>query len=204
MAHTIDITGLRAYRRAATQFYFDLACPFSYLAAERAEAVFTELLWTPAAGLRLSSIEAPDPERAAQAAMRRAMALGLPLVWPERWPDGVPAAMRAATYAVTTRRAGAFVLAASRLAFCGGYDLDEPAVLAEAAAAAGIDVDLCLAAAREGGRDATVRAAALRLRADGAEHVPALRVGGLLFSGEGRVVAAAAMARRQRGVDRLA
>src|SRR3712207_6951120 len=40
-----------------------------------------------------------------------------------------------------------------RLAFCGGYDLEDPEVLGEAAAAAGIGLDDCLRAARDEGRD---------------------------------------------------
>ena len=36
--------------------------------------------------------------------------------------------------------AAAFAIAAGRLAFCGGFDLEDPDILAEAAAAAGLDV----------------------------------------------------------------
>ena len=41
--------------------------------------------------------------------------------------------MRAAHYASQQGRGAAFVLAAGRLAFCGGFDLDDPELLAEAA-----------------------------------------------------------------------
>ena len=77
----------------------------------------------------------------------RAPQLRLPLVWPEHFPREVPAAMRAAAYAAEQGRGGEFVLAAGRLAFCGGFDLDDPEILAEAAAAAGIPLDDCLRAA---------------------------------------------------------
>ena len=70
-------------------------------------------------------------------AEERAAALRLPLEWPERWPMPVPAAMRVAHYAAQQGRGAAFVLAATRLAFAGGFDLDDLEILTEAAAAAG-------------------------------------------------------------------
>ena len=45
----------------------------------------------------------------------------------------VPAAMRVAHYAAQQGRGGAFVLAATRLAFAGGFDLDDLEILTEAA-----------------------------------------------------------------------
>ena len=56
----------------------------------------------------------------------------------------VPAAMRVAHYAAQQGRGGAFVLAATRLAFAGGFDLDDLEILTEAAAAAGLRLDGCL------------------------------------------------------------
>ena len=55
---------------------------------------------------------------------------------PTAAPDGRQA-MRVAALAAEQDRAAPFVLAAGRLAFCGGYDLDDPETIAEAAAAAG-------------------------------------------------------------------
>jgi 2-hydroxychromene-2-carboxylate isomerase len=43
----------RAARRrgaAPAFFYFDLACPFSYLAAERVERLFARVVWRPVLG----------------------------------------------------------------------------------------------------------------------------------------------------------
>ena len=129
------------------------------------------------------------------AAERRAGELRLPLVWPERFPADVPAAMRAAAFACEQGRGAAFVLAASRLAFCGGFDLDDPEILAEAAAAAGIGMDGCLQAVGELRRDGAIEAAGRRLLSAGADRLPALRVGRSLFWGEDRVAEAAAAAR---------
>jgi 2-hydroxychromene-2-carboxylate isomerase len=192
----------QARRRAApvrAEFFFDLACPFTYLAAERVERAFARVRWTPASStaLRCGS-RASDQvalERVRAAAEARALELRLPLVWPERFPADVPAAMRVASYAAECGRGPAFVLAAGRLAFCGGFDLDDPEILAEAAAAAGLPFDGCLSAAGEARRDGAIEAAGRRLLSAGADRLPALRVGRALFWGEGQLSDAAAAAR---------
>ena len=65
---------------------------------------------------------------------RRAVELRLPLVWPDGFPVAAPSALRAAAYAAEIGAGARFALAASRLAFCGGFDLEDPEILAEAAA----------------------------------------------------------------------
>jgi 2-hydroxychromene-2-carboxylate isomerase len=100
--------------------------------------------------------------------------------------------MRVASLAAELGCAAAFVLAASRLAFCGGFDIDEPDILAEAAAAAGIGLHDALAAAGDIGRDGAIEEAGLTLLAAGAVQLPAMRVGPLLFCGEERLHEAAA------------
>jgi 2-hydroxychromene-2-carboxylate isomerase len=119
----------------------------------------------------------------------------MPLVWPDGFPAEVPAAMRVASYAAECGRGAAFVLAAGRLAYCGGFDLEDPEIIAEAAAAAGLGLDACLAAARDAARDGTLEQAGRRLLAAGADMLPALRVGRALFAGEERIAEAAAAAR---------
>ena len=128
-------------------------------------------------------------------AEERAAALRLPLEWPERWPMPVPAAMRVAHYADQQGRGAAFVLAATRLAFAGGFDLDDLEILTEAAAAAGLRLDQCLRAAREERRDGAMEAASRRLLGAGADRLPALAVARGVFWGEDRVGDAAATAR---------
>jgi 2-hydroxychromene-2-carboxylate isomerase len=179
---------LRAY------FLFDLASPFTYLAAERVERSFDAVVWTPACD--------PTPP-VADAAMRaaaeaRAASLRLPLVWPDRFPARAAATMRVASYAAECGRGAAFTLAAGRLAFCGGFDLDDPEVIAEAAAAAGLGLGSCLAAARDESRDAMLRAAAEWVTEAGGT-LPALRVGGTAFWGEESVGEAAFAARVMTG-----
>jgi 2-hydroxychromene-2-carboxylate isomerase len=186
-----------ASRRA--EFLFDLACPFTYLATERVERAFDNVTWTPASAtaLRRESLGSDDAGLAVvrAAAEERAAAVRLPLVWPDNWPADVPAAMRVASYAAETGRGAAFALAAGRLAFCGGFDLDDPEILAEAAAAAGLGLDACLQAAGDRGRDGAIEAAGRRLLSAGADRLPALRIGRALYWGETQVAGAANTAR---------
>jgi 2-hydroxychromene-2-carboxylate isomerase len=188
--------------RSRAQFFFDLSCPFTYLVAERVERAFDEVVWTPACAtaLRRSCLASDTVGAAAvrRAAEERAAALRLPLVWPERFPTEVSAAMRVAGLAAEAGRGAAFVLAATRLAFCGGFDLDDPEILAEAAAAAGVVLDDCLAAARDEARDGAIERAGRTLLAAGADRLPALRVGRALYWGEQRVGEALVAARVAR------
>jgi 2-hydroxychromene-2-carboxylate isomerase len=169
--------------------FFDLASPFTYLAAERADRLFAGLEWLPASSDALN-------RGAAEAdgicpAVERARLLGLPLVWPEQRPYTVRGAMRVASLAAERGCAAGFVLAASRLAFCGGFDIDDPEILAEAAAAAGIGLDDALQAAGDVARDGTIEETGRLLLAAGATRLPALRVGRILFCGEERLTEAA-------------
>jgi 2-hydroxychromene-2-carboxylate isomerase len=188
-------------------FYFDLASPWTYLAAERAERLFGGGRWRPAMGeALLGGRSAPDPREESEraAAERRAAELRLPLVWPEAWPDSGRGAMRVAALAAERGKAAPFVLAASRLAFCGGFELDDPEVIAEAAAAAGLPLGDALAAAGDLRRDGGMERAALRLLRRGADELPATVVGRRLFAGEGRLAEAAAAAAAPRALGRRA
>jgi 2-hydroxychromene-2-carboxylate isomerase len=183
------------------EFFFDLASPFTYLAAERVDRAFDAVTWTPACARTLRCRTLPEDERDAESIMElaeaRATALRLPLAWPERWPVAAPAAMRVAHHAAQEGRGGAFVLAATRLAFAGGFDLDDVEILTEAAAAAGLPLDAALHAAREPRRDGAIEAAAKRLLGAGVDRLPALVVERGVFWGEDRVGDAAATARLQ-------
>jgi 2-hydroxychromene-2-carboxylate isomerase len=179
--------------RARTAFYFDLADPGTYLAAERVDRLFPGLAWVPASlqamqgAVGARAVAADDDEVEA-----RAVTLRMPLVWPERHPAPRPAAMRAASYAAEVGRGAPFVLAASRLAFCGGFDLEDPEVLAEAAAAAGVGLRECLEAAGDFRRDEEMARVAHQLVAGGAQRLPVVRVGRMAFPGEDRIPAASA------------
>lgn len=180
-------------------FHFDLSCPFTYLALERVDRQLPGVRWRPTWG---AALHRGDPwsaddagARARRAVERRALELHLPLSWPARQPRSARGAMRAALFAAERGRGGAFAMAAARLAFCGGFDLNDPEVLAEAAAAAGLPLDGCLRAAGDVARDGPLEEAGRRLLAAGADRLPAIRVGRVLHCGEQRVAQAAALLR---------
>jgi 2-hydroxychromene-2-carboxylate isomerase len=188
-------------------FFFDLSSPWTYLAAERADRMFAEIRWRPASGATFAATRSQPTQAALRAAAeRRAAELRMPLVWPDEWPAGSARAMRVASLAAEQGRAAAFALAAGRLAFCGGFELDDPEVIAEAAAAAGLPLEDALAAAAQKGRDIGMRRTSRALVRRGADELPALLVDRLMFCGERRLAdaMAAAMAtpqeRRRRRV----
>ncbi len=186
----------------AATFWLDVASPFTYLATERVERVHGELRWRPVLGHLVpgtASWEGPGGAAARAHAERRAEALRMPLVWPERSLSRARAVTRAAAHAAEHDRAGAFVLAAGRLAFCGGFDLDDPEVLAEAASAAGLVVEDCLSAASDTARDVEIETATRCLAAAGVDGLPVLQLGGRLFCGEERLAEAAEKARVSAG-----
>jgi 2-hydroxychromene-2-carboxylate isomerase len=178
--------------RPRVSFYFDLLSPWTYLAAERVERQFVGVRWRPVVPDVLAPEESDEDAR--RVVELRAEQLRMPLVWPDTWPSAGRSAMRVASLAAERGRAAPFVLAASRLAFCGGYDLDDPEALAEAAAAAGLGLGESLKAAGDLRRDGSLERAGLRLLAQGADELPVFVVGHVLFCGEGRLGEAAAMA----------
>ncbi|HSD77130.1 MAG TPA: hypothetical protein VLA98_06980 [Solirubrobacteraceae bacterium] len=206
MGDLILLEDLRAARRAESAtprqrpgghppitFAFEPGSPWTYLAAERVERRFAGVRWLPVAGSPLGLEPPSDGDVARLAVERRAAELALPLVWPERGPATGPGVARVATLAARGGHAAPFVLAAGRLAYCGGYDLDDPAVLAEAAAAGGLDPARALEAACEAAHDAAPLRAAARLTRCGAAALPVLRVGRTLFCGERRIAEASAL-----------
>ena len=177
-------------------FYFDLACPFSYLAAEGIERLLGQVSWVPVAPSALLGGGAPRRLADVRAgAERRAHEMRLSLSWPEEFEAGFPGAMRAAAHAAETGDGARFALAALRLAFCGGFDLDTPGAVADAAAAAGLDVEACVAAMGDPARDELLYDAAVELSAAGVRDLPALDVDGRWFSGETALTQAVAYRR---------
>jgi len=191
---------------APTAFYFDPCCPFSYLAAERVERLFAAVEWVPVCVAALQADEPWSDPRVARLlrvlAERRATELRLPLVWPEHFPPTGKAALRVAVRAVQAGVGAAFALAACRLAFCGGFDLEDPVNLAEAAAAAGIDLDTCLDAIDDAAHDEPLETHARGLAAVGVTQLPAFRVGHRWFAGEASLAEASAWARAPMAATR--
>jgi 2-hydroxychromene-2-carboxylate isomerase len=160
-------------------FYFDLASPSAYLAAER---VLHELPgpaeWRPILMQAQDDVERAEIER-------RARALQLqPLRWPEPFPFDSTLAMRAATYAASIGRTVPFAQAAFRQAFAGGHSLESEDYVLIAAAACEMHPTAVL-------RGAAMRSIAQRLAATTAEamragvvEVPAIVAGERVFAGE--------------------
>ncbi|HEX3510409.1 MAG TPA: DsbA family protein [Solirubrobacteraceae bacterium] len=115
----------------AGAFYFDLASPLAYLAAERALQALPGVEWRPVLAAKLPRAETFEAFRCGDEAgafredvERRAAQLGLqPLRWPEPFPFDSALAMNAATYAASIGRGVPFAQAAFRQAFAGGRSL---------------------------------------------------------------------------------
>lgn len=177
-------------------FYFDLASPLAYLAAERVLQVLADASaraeWRPVLARELAGAERFDAFRCAEErevfraqVERRARELGLqPIRWPEPFPFDSSLAMRVATYAASIGRAVPFAQAAFRQAFAGGHSLADPDFVLIAAAACEMHPAAVL-------RGAELRATAQRLAAStataahaGVTDVPAIVLGEDVFVGE--------------------
>jgi 2-hydroxychromene-2-carboxylate isomerase len=185
-------------------FYYDLASPYAYVAAERLASVFDEAgaphpEWQP---ILLGALfkrfgrsswgVGPEREQGMAEIERRAQAYGLPPIrWPEPWPGNSLMAMRAATFAKEIGRTVSFSLAAFRQAFAAGRDLSEPDNVFIAAAASELHPrSLQTAIARDAIkmrlREATERAGDL-----GVVGVPAVVLGEQVFWGDDQLEHAA-------------
>jgi 2-hydroxychromene-2-carboxylate isomerase len=183
----------------ADGFYFDLASPLAYLAAERVLHVLpAPLQWQPVLareqpgaerfGARVSSEEQILREQVE----RRVRELGLqPLRWPDPFPFDSSLAMRVATYAKSIGRAVPFAQAAFRQAFAGGHSLEDPDVVLVAAAACEMHPSAVLRGAEL--RSVRQQLAAATSSAETAQinEIPALVVHGELFLGDRAVEDAA-------------
>lgn len=190
-------------------FYFDLASPYAYLAAERISGLFTEAEleqpeWRPILVGALMKEQGRTPwglsdEREANIAEieRRAAAYGLPpLLWPEPMPTNSLTAMRAATFAKQTGRAVSFALAAFRQAFAAGRDLGVPDNVAIAGAACELHPRALLKAVATDGVKDELRRATAEAAAAGVRGVPTVVAGGKAFWGDDRLEEAVAAAAR--------
>jgi 2-hydroxychromene-2-carboxylate isomerase len=159
------------------RFYFDLASPLAYLAAERVNHALGEVPeWVPVQVAdvgpfrRAEEIEAyrEDIERAARSQGVQAL----------RWPDPFPAdaewAMLVATYAKQIGRAVAFSLAAFRQAVAAGRDLGERDNVLIAAAACEMHPLAVIKGADLRGTRERLEAATAEARAAGVRDVPAV------------------------------
>lgn len=181
------------------RFFYDLASPDAYLAAERVMHVLPEVPeWIPvrlgglAAG-GVGSFRCAEEEQIFRADVEeRARRYELQAI---RWPDPFPAdtewAMLAATYAKQIGRGVAFSLAAFRQAFAAGRDLGERDWVLVAAAAAEMHPAAVIKSAALRGTRRRLDEATAAARAAGVRDVPAVRVGDAVFHGDEALEAAA-------------
>jgi len=195
-------------------FYFDLASPLAYLAAERILHVLPAAAgWQPilasqlgasatdgAADDRLQGAPAAGGQAGREWLAARARELGLqPLRWPEPFPFDSSLAMRVATYAKSIGRTVPFAQAAFRQAFAGGHSLEHPDYVLIAAAACEMHPAAVLRAAGLRSIAAQLAATTAAAAAAGVSEVPAIVLGRgadgrrpLLFAGERAIEQAAA------------
>jgi hypothetical protein len=90
----------RPARSRQPAFFFDPACPFSYLACERVERILGDADWIPAASILLDGLSWAQLPATRREAEQLAAELRLPLVWPDRFPAWTARALRAAVKAI--------------------------------------------------------------------------------------------------------
>ena len=168
-------------------FYYDLASPDAYLAAERVTTVlgvvpeFVPVLMGGPDGFRCAE------ELAIYRAgiERRAAAHGvMPLRWPPELPPDSEWAMLVATYAKQGGRVVAYSMAAFRQAFAAGRDLGDRDTVLLAAAAAEMHPAAVLKGAALRSVRGRLEAATAQARAAGVTAVPAVRVGDRVVHGD--------------------
>jgi 2-hydroxychromene-2-carboxylate isomerase len=191
-------------------FYFDLASPLAYLAAER---VLHELpgpaRWRPILAARLphaqsfDSFRCREEEEIFRAELeRRTRELQLqPMRWPSRFPFDGTLAMCAATYAAAIGRGVPFAQAAFRQAFGAGRDLSELDSVLIAAAACEMHPNAVKAALKRPALERELHEATREAATRGVRDVPAVSVAGRVFEGERSLSGAAAFMRETANDD---
>ena len=166
-------------------FYFDLASPLAYLAAERVLHVLpAPAEWQPVLARELPGgdpLEAlrggAEAEALRTGLARRAHELALqPLRWPEPFPFDSSLAMRVASYAKSIGRTVPFAQAAFRQAFAGGRSLEDENFVLIAAAACEMHPAAVLRGAQLRSVAERLSAATAAAAALGVRDVPAVRV----------------------------
>jgi len=180
--------------KTSSAFYFDLASPLAYLAAERILHVLPgPVEWQPVLARDLPGNELFDPATIRQTVLAQNLQ---PLKWPNPFPFDSSLAMRVATYAKSIGRTVPFVQAAFRQAFAGGHSLEEVNFVLIAAAAC----EMHPAAVLKGAELRTIREQLTMTTAEAAQagvtEVPAVRIGHRVFVGENAVEDAKAVESR--------
>ncbi len=170
-------------------FYFDLASPLAYIAAEHVlQTLPIRAEWQPVLARELSAEASFDRVEIEGAAREQGLQ---PLKWPNPFPFDSALAMRVATYAKSIGRTVPFAQAAFRQAFAGGHSLEDPNFVLIAAAACEMHPGAVLKGAElRSVAEQLAAATALAVQA-GVTDVPAVRIGERVFVGEHAVEEAA-------------
>jgi 2-hydroxychromene-2-carboxylate isomerase len=175
-------------------FYFDLASPLAYLAAERVLHTLPGAAeWRPVLAAEPAWRCEHEGDAFREDVVRHARQLGLqPLRWPEPFPFDSALAMRVATYAKSIGRAVPFAQAAFRQAYAGGRDLQQLENVLIAAAACEMHPAAVSRGAELGSVAAQLAATTREAGELGIVEVPAISVGADVFQGARAVEQAAA------------
>lgn len=197
-------------------FFFDCACPWSYLATgrlrEAALRTGARIDWRPvfsAAVLQAANSghpidhpiddQEPNPRKAryqAKDLQDWARYLGLRIRRPEHWPVRAELAQRAAVAAAGMGQAGPFLEALFGAYFGEGRDIEDRAVILAAAGEAGLEATALAAALDDPATLAAVEANGAALVDLGGFGVPSMVVGDDLYFGNDRMpLVEAALAR---------
>ena len=181
-------------------FYYDLASPYAYLAAERMHEVLPVApVWQPIllggiwqqSGGRSWAVTDTRAEGIANVERRAAERGLMPIRWPDPWPANSLYAMRAATFAQQIGRTVAFSLAAFRQAFAAGKDLSDVDNVLIAAAACELHPNAVLKGIELQSTKDRLREATQEAYDRGVRGAPSVVVGDDVFWGDDRLEDAA-------------
>jgi 2-hydroxychromene-2-carboxylate isomerase len=189
---------------APPTFYFGAMSPYSWLAAERIEPLMPQARWR---GVLAGVVFAAHGRTSWGLTDRRAEGLaecearaesyGLgPLVWPARWPTSDLQVSRGMLVAERDGLLRPFALAAMRMSFLEGADLQEHEVVLEAGRRSGVDPGRLAEGLAEDAIKQELRELVDEALGAGVFGVPTVAVGGELFWGDDRLEEAAAACRR--------
>lgn len=173
------------------EFYFDFACPWSFLACVRLReaAMRTEaaIVWKPFNRQRVADALGIDAEPVIDSRLRRANYqrldlrawadyCGLQIRWPEDPVYACPRALRGALAAIGAGRAAPYSLAVFAAHHARGEDIDDPAVLVRLADAADVPAQAFVELVQDELADAAIDAHADELIARGGFGSPTMFV----------------------------
>jgi 2-hydroxychromene-2-carboxylate isomerase len=186
---TVGSSTAEAVSTPDAAFYFDLASPIAYLAAERVLQTLTiRAEWQPVLARELPGEESFDRAEIERAAREQVLQ---PLKWPDPFPFDSALAMRVATYAKSIGRTVPFVQAAFRQAYAGGRSLEDPDFVVIAAAACEMHPTAVLQGAELRSVRAQLSSTTAHAAKEGVTGVPAVRIGSKVFVGARAVEEAA-------------